>query len=194
MRFNPSACDRPQTDKGIDAAPGAGRGSATAAPQYASGKVAVGDEFTIESRTVQESVGRLRHGYGYILTVQQLRARRIVRAGPVFGNSKASVPAMVLVGAPRSFAECEARNAGLIDLGAALTHAHGRWAVPEWAWRLFSLPASFSGRRHLHPSQPQQLIGFARFLRYRGRARNAGDCDETILCAWSLLARHPRYT
>jgi hypothetical protein len=178
------AIDRKPT-RGSDAAPGAGRGSATAAPHSAGGKVAV---------AVEESVDRLRRGYGYIFTVQQLRGRRIVRAGPVFGNSKASVPAMVLVGAPRSFAECEARNAGLIDLGAALTHAHGRWAVPEWAWRLFSLPASFSGRRHLHPSQPQQLIGFARFLRYRGRARNAGDCDETILCAWSLLARHPRYT
>ena len=46
------AIDRKPT-RGSDAAPGARRGSATAAPQYAGGEVTVADEFTIESRTVQ---------------------------------------------------------------------------------------------------------------------------------------------
>ena len=76
----------------------------------------VADEFTIESCTVRGiRVRQLRHSHRYIFTVQKLRGRRILWAGPVFGNARASVPAMVLVGAARTFAEREAKKADLID-------------------------------------------------------------------------------
>ena len=76
----------------------------------------VADEFAIESRTVQGiRVRQLRHSHRYIFTVQKLRGRRILWAGPVFGNAKASVPAKMLVGAARAFAEREARKAEMID-------------------------------------------------------------------------------
>jgi hypothetical protein len=74
------------------------------------------DEFTIESRTGQTiRVRQLRHNHRYIFTVQRLRGRRLLWAGPVFGNAKASVPAMTLMGAARTFAEREARKVDLID-------------------------------------------------------------------------------
>jgi hypothetical protein len=74
------------------------------------------DEFTIESRTVEAiRVRQLRHSHRYIFTVQKLRGRRVLWAGPIFGNAKASVPAMTLIGAARTFAEREARKAEMID-------------------------------------------------------------------------------
>ena len=74
------------------------------------------DEFTIESRTVQAiRVRQLRHNHRYIFTVQKLHGRRLLWAGPVFGNAKASVPALTLMGAARTFAEREARKAEMID-------------------------------------------------------------------------------
>ena len=48
------------------------------------------DEFTIESRTVQAiRVRQLRHSHCYIFTVQRIRGRRLLWAGPVYGNAKA---------------------------------------------------------------------------------------------------------
>ena len=74
------------------------------------------DEFTIESRTVQAiRVRQLRHSHRYIFTVQKICGRRLLWVGPVFGNAKASVPAMMLVGVARTFAEREARKAEMID-------------------------------------------------------------------------------
>jgi hypothetical protein len=74
------------------------------------------DEFTIESRTVEAiRVRQVRHNHRYIFTVQKLRGRRLLWTGPIFGNAKASVPAMMLMGAARNFAEREARKAEMID-------------------------------------------------------------------------------
>jgi hypothetical protein len=77
---------------------------------------AMADEFTIESRTLQAiRVRQLRHSHRYIFTVQKIRGRRLLWAGPVYGNAKASVPALTLMGAARAFAEREARKAEMID-------------------------------------------------------------------------------
>jgi hypothetical protein len=74
------------------------------------------DEFTIESRTVETiRVRQVRHSHRYIFAVQKLHGRRLLWAGPIFGNAKASVSAMMLMGAARTFAEREARKADLID-------------------------------------------------------------------------------
>jgi hypothetical protein len=74
------------------------------------------DEFTIESRTSDAiRIRHVRHSHRYIFTVQKLRGRRLLWAGPIMGNAKASLPAITLVGAARTFAEREARKAGLID-------------------------------------------------------------------------------
>ncbi|SEF09673.1 hypothetical protein SAMN05444161_8304 [Rhizobiales bacterium GAS191] len=82
--------------------------------QYAGALMA--DEFTIESRTIEAiRVRQVRHSHRYIFTVQKLRGRRLLWAGPIFGNAKASVTAMMLMGAARTFAEREARKADLID-------------------------------------------------------------------------------
>ena len=71
------------------------------------------DEIRIESRTVQGiRVRQLRHSHRYIFTVQQLRGRRILWAGPAFGNAKTSVPAIMPVGAVRAFAERETKEDG----------------------------------------------------------------------------------
>jgi hypothetical protein len=74
------------------------------------------EEFTIESRTANAiTVRQVGHNHRYIFTVQKLHGRRHLWAGPVFGNAKASVPAMMLMGAARTFAEREARKAEMID-------------------------------------------------------------------------------
>lgn len=74
------------------------------------------NEFTIESRTAHGlRVRQLHHGHRYIFSVQELRGRRLLWAGPIFGNAKAHVSAVMLVGAARRFAEREARKVGMID-------------------------------------------------------------------------------
>ena len=76
------------------------------------------DEFAVESRTIDTiRVSHLRYDHRYIFTVMRKGDRRILWSGPRFGNAKASVPAVTLTGAARTFAEREreARAAGLID-------------------------------------------------------------------------------
>jgi hypothetical protein len=74
------------------------------------------NEFVIENCTVEViRVRQVRHGHRYIFTVQQLHGRRLLWAGPIFGNTRASVLATMLLGAARTFAEREARKAGLIN-------------------------------------------------------------------------------
>jgi hypothetical protein len=74
------------------------------------------DEFTIESQTAETiRVRQVRHAHRYIFAIQKLHGRRLLWAGPIFGNAKASVPAIRLIGAARTFAEREARKADLID-------------------------------------------------------------------------------
>jgi hypothetical protein len=74
------------------------------------------DEFMIESRTADGlRIRHVRHSHRYIFTVQNLRGRRLLWAGPAIGNAKASVPATTLRDAASAFAEAQARKAGLID-------------------------------------------------------------------------------
>ena len=60
-------------------------------------------------------VRHLRYEHRFIFTVMRIGGRRILWSGPMFGNAKASVSAATLFGAARTFAEREARAAGLID-------------------------------------------------------------------------------
>jgi hypothetical protein len=93
--------------------------------------VAVADEFTIESRTVQESVA----GYAMAMAISSPFSSYAAAGLCGLGLSseiqgfRAGDDAR---GRGSHFAKCEARKTGMIDLVAALTHAHGRWTVPEW--------------------------------------------------------------
>ena len=74
------------------------------------------DEFTIESKTVETlRVRHVPHGHRYIFAIRERPGRRFLWVGPIIGNAKASVPAMMLRDEARAFAEREARKAGLID-------------------------------------------------------------------------------
>jgi hypothetical protein len=74
------------------------------------------DEFTIESKTVQVvRVRNIPHSHHYVFTIREREGQRLLEAGPFFGNTKASMPALTLLGAARAFAEREAREAALID-------------------------------------------------------------------------------
>ncbi len=74
------------------------------------------DEFRIESRTADTiCVHHIPHGHRYVFARRRQDGQRVLGAVTILGNAKASVPAMTMLGAARTFAELEAREAGLID-------------------------------------------------------------------------------
>jgi hypothetical protein len=75
------------------------------------------DEFTIESRTTEViKVRHVAHRHRFTFRVLiQPSGLRILRCGPIQDNEATDVPAALLKKRARSFAEREARKAGLID-------------------------------------------------------------------------------
>ena len=77
---------------------------------------AMTDDFSIKSRTEDAIVVRqARHDHVYVFSFRQHEGRRFLGTGPIFGNAKASVSAVTLLNAARTFAEREARKLDLID-------------------------------------------------------------------------------
>jgi hypothetical protein len=87
-----------------------------AAPQCAGGKVTVADEFTIESISARTIIVRhVAHDHRYAFYVMKEPRRRLLCVGPVQTGRQAPLPRSSFQRAARSFAEREARKAGMID-------------------------------------------------------------------------------
>ncbi|SDR63914.1 hypothetical protein SAMN05519103_09177 [Rhizobiales bacterium GAS113] len=74
------------------------------------------DEFTVESQTTEAiKVRHVVYGHRYTFRVWEHPRHRMLRAGLVHTNAKASLPSTAFQTAARTFAEREARKADLID-------------------------------------------------------------------------------
>jgi hypothetical protein len=74
------------------------------------------DEFTVESRTAEVIIVRhVAHGHRYAFQITEQPHRRLLCVGPVPTGGKRSLPRSAFQSAARTFAEREARAAGLID-------------------------------------------------------------------------------